>query len=988
MPSIACSPRAGFVFPPFRRSALLWLGVIILMNPIFPYESGAGGAAEAQPLASRIEARRGDLELEYGFGGGVLLSAHGIQMIRGSSLHIVKPGWTGHIYGIEDNPRMFHDAIVEKSETATTITLRLDPAGEPDPQVVGEQTITLGEDNSIRFRLAFRLMREEPAEIEWGVAQIASAPLLGAPCRGEDARGAFEGVIPVTCASAEIEKSAVARGLRRLEIETRLGPVVIEANEAANLLFFDYRKNRWAQEDKPIFWLGHFEGALEPGREYLLEATLRFPPRLAPVSETAGPVVCAVSSEKISRALLPSQKPRPLIPTPKLYRATPDRMALGAKTRIYTGEAPAPEIERALAFFLRDLKELYEVEPLVLRENAPARPPKGSILLGAGAGEPQAAAFCDAAGLEPPASDEGYRLRVTRECAAVAAPNPRALFYGLTTLAQRIEVDEKGVALRGAEIADYPTLAFRGIHCHSSKPAPEEIIRATRELMGRFKINTLVFECSYMIWDGHPEIAHSDFGMAKEDGRRILQAARENFLEVIPLVQSLGHCEWIFTNGQNLDIAEDPETPYAYCPTNPRSYEFIFSVYQEALDLFQPRVFHIGHDEVSMTGRFPYRSLPAGKSAAELLIEDTLKLHAWFKERNVRVMLWGDMFLAPGESPDATHAPSREESAARRAALPRDAFIADWHYEPQPPESFRSLRIWREEGFDVVGASWFNPLNIRNLSQAAAGAGANGLLQTTWAGYNFQINDNEAAWYQYMMYIYAAHCAWSGDTTPYDQLPWNVRDVFLDTWFARKPLLHPRAGFQIDLSGVANRSLTDGGGGGGGWLGFGPALDLADFPAGQMRFGATAFRIGQNARGDRALLLAGALNPPGRFPELVELRLHRARKAAEIHFLAATAFPGRERAKAGSVALVYDDGSVASLDLLYGVNIFGWTENRVGRDARIAWSAVSESGERRYLWNLAWANPHPEKKITALRLSSTRTEAAPVFFAITGIEGE
>jgi DNA-binding response OmpR family regulator len=51
-------------------------------------------------------------------------------------------------------------------------------------------------------------------------------------------------------------------------------------------------------------------------------------------------------------------------------------------------------------------------------------------------------------------------------------------------------------------------------------------------------------------------------------------------------VNSLGHCDWMFTNGANLDVATDPVKRYQYDPENPRSYEILFPVMQEALDLF------------------------------------------------------------------------------------------------------------------------------------------------------------------------------------------------------------------------------------------------------------------------------------------------------------------------------------------------------------------------------------------------------------------
>ncbi len=88
-------------------------------------------------------------------------------------------------------------------------------------------------------------------------------------------------------------------------------------------------------------------------------------------------------------------------------------------------------------------------------------------------------------------------------------------------------------------------------------------------------MNTLIWECEYLKWDSHPEIHHSTYGMDKSDALQVIDAARDRFIEIIPLVQSLGHCEWIFANGQHLDRAEDPASAPAYCPTNPDTYTFI-----------------------------------------------------------------------------------------------------------------------------------------------------------------------------------------------------------------------------------------------------------------------------------------------------------------------------------------------------------------------------------------------------------------------------
>ena len=213
--------------------------------------------------------------------------------------------------------------------------------------------------------------------------------------------------------------------------------------------------------------------------------------------------------------------------------------------------------------------------------------------------------YCKAAGLELPENEEGYCLLVDENKVAISAHNEAGLFYGITTLVQLIKVKNGNLYFKGAQVVDYPTLKFRGIHCLSGRDAGDQIAKTIRNLIARFKLNALVFECEYMEWDNAPEVKHPTYSMSKADAKKVVDEANKYPLELIPLIQSLGHSEWIFTNGQNLDIAEDPETPYAYNPTNPATYDFIFKIYQEALDFFNPKTFHIGHDEVTMARTFP-----------------------------------------------------------------------------------------------------------------------------------------------------------------------------------------------------------------------------------------------------------------------------------------------------------------------------------------------------------------------------------------------
>jgi len=316
--------------------------------------------------------------------------------------------------------------------------------------------------------------------------------------------------------------------------------------------------------------------------------------------------------------------------------------------------------------------------------------------------------------------------------------------------------------------------------------------------------------------------------------------------------------------------------------------------------------------------------------------------------------------------------------------LPKDVIIADWHYAAKEPQAYKSEKLWTDEGFETVGAGWFNPNNIRNLAKACALAGAKGYLQTTWAGFNFKIDGNEHAWYQYWVYILAAEHAWSGENTPEEELPFQAEEVFLDLWSERKPRNNKQSEFFVDLSPLANRHLADDSQRTG-WLGFGADFDFSSFPAGEPLRAQTTFLVTQSDQEQAAILLSGKLNPEGHFPDSVKMEI-RPRRASALHFLMNTAFSTRDGREVGEIAVEYTDGTCSRMKLLYGKNIFSLTDRRIGIDTRVAWEGQTKSGQTVRAWDVLWRNPTPEKKIASIAFRSAGTEATPILMAVTGTQ--
>lgn len=376
------------------------------------------------------------------------------------------------------------------------------------------------------------------------------------------------------------------------------------------------------------------------------------------------------------------------------------------------------------------------------------------------------------------ASDpEGYRLTADTNGVVILAATMQGAFYGLQTLAQLWQESPSGRSCPVLEIEDWPAMRFRGVHWFPSASGVPMHQRLITNVFGALKFNRSVIQCEAARWDKHPEITALN-AISKPDLRKLVETCRQCYLEPIPLLNVPGHAEWIFRNGSNLDFAEDPKTPYAYCVNNPKSFEFMQDVLHECLPIFESKVCHIGHDEVTMLGRFPNPECPLCKGATTtaLVVKHANHLSEWLSQQGVESMIWGDMLLGPGEATDATHAKTLEDARQRRAGIDKKTIIVDWHYAAAADA--RSIKLLRAEGFRVVAASFYAPENIFTLSQAAQAAGAEGFLQTTWMGYFPDERAMRSELQQFTAFVLAAEYAWSGRKESPAQLGYDPQEVF------------------------------------------------------------------------------------------------------------------------------------------------------------------------------------------------------------------
>lgn len=567
--------------------------------------------------------------------------------------------------------------------------------------------------------------------------------------------------------------------------------------------------------------------------------------------------------------------------------------------------------------------------------------------------------------------EEAYWLLVRPQGVRLVGASAQGAFWGLQTLAQLLflgPLEEAG--LRGVEIRDWPSLAFRGLHLLADKTGATWHPVLIERVLAPLKMNAIVLEVGDTRWAFRPEIA-PDWAIEPEELRRIAEIAREHFIEVIPLLPTLGHCHWMFRTPHLLDLAEDPEQPYAYRVGDERTYAFIESILEEVLALFRPRYVHLGHDEFTHRGRFPYRSAAQGLSVAEWFRRDIERLYGFLKGRGVRMMLWADMLLRPGEANDAAHGGPPANTASVRSSLPRDIVLCDWHYRPAP--TYPSVGLLSREGFQVLGCAWFEPLNVEAMARSVAEAGAWGLLQTTWTGYGLNHRALYHHYHQLQAYVLAAEYAWSVGQPPLPLLPYDPGDLLAQCLQEEWLRPHRRSGVCVDLAPLCNVRLQ-----GGPFEAQG--VGLRGVPTGEVRLGRWLFHIAEHPQEDvpQGILLGNSFIAKG-YPREVTLPI--ARPAAGVVLLGASLW-GTELARSvGEVVAEFADGGSQRLPLTYGYNWAAWNDPCATPQAVPVWRQEQGGASatlRAVIWD--WEKARP---LLRLRFRTTSPDASPLLLGCT-----
>jgi hypothetical protein len=413
-------------------------------------------------------------------------------------------------------------------------------------------------------------------------------------------------------------------------------------------------------------------------------------------------------------------------------------------------------------------------------------------------------------------------------------------------------------------------------------------------------------------------------------------------------------------NIEKEDKKPDEFYPHCYCPLHDKSYEIIFDLIDEIVEVVKPaRYVHMGHDEVYVIG---VCERCRNRDPAELFALHVNRVYAHLKKKALGMMIWSDML----------HPVTTYLTPPAVDLIPKDIVLLDfiWYFHMDKDIEDHLL----ERGFKVIMGNMYSSHYPRYETRRSK-KGIIGAEVSTWAHADESTFARLGKLYDF---IYSANMMWSA---AYRE---NLRFTYDDIIAAMLPRIRSRLHGELFPSQAARRTFT-------------PLKVGAARAARRRAFHGVPFRLG------KGVTVEGLAVRDRRHPS--EVRIAVGRKFDSLIFLHATSTNAEltrsDRMPLGAYFIEYAGGRKIKVPIDYGVTIAAitrrhaqpMTHNMYRHAGYIATYLAdpfvqekADDGREITVYGYEWINPRRDTAIKAVWLAAEgTTDAAVTLFGVTGV---
>lgn len=441
-----------------------------------------------------------------------------------------------------------------------------------------------------------------------------------------------------------------------------------------------------------------------------------------------------------------------VLPYPQEVKVTGDSFIIGGPLTIVLNKNHSPADVFAAEELIRDLREQWGI----------------TATTGTSKNTPSIVFIRDKANAK--LNKQSYQIITGKDKVIIRANGEEGLFYGTRTLLQLIQKKDNHYQIPGLQIVDWPAINIRAVH-YDTKHHQDKMsyVKSFIKELADYKINMLVWEWEdKFAYPSHPEIG-APGAFTPEEIRGLTAYAKNYHIQIVPLVQGLGHASFILKWPQFAHLREIPASNFEFCPLKDSSYLLLFDLWKDAIDATPGSEYiHIGSDETYELGQCEQcKKMAAEISKKGLYHLFTDKAAKFILSKKRKPMVWetpmgwemnnNNKAIKPNKGLVLTEDDTRRDSMIENGRRARQLGYEVFFYDPNPGiEPLFLPYFYRDETDTDNSGSLEESYNV--LKKAAQSGVYHGMIRTSWddAGLHNQM------WM--LSFITSAALSWNGNS--------------------------------------------------------------------------------------------------------------------------------------------------------------------------------------------------------------------------------
>ncbi|MFX0009950.1 MAG: family 20 glycosylhydrolase, partial [Candidatus Hermodarchaeota archaeon] len=347
------------------------------------------------------------------------------------------------------------------------------------------------------------------------------------------------------------------------------------------------------------------------------------------------------------------------------------------------------------------------------------------------------------------AIEQGYILITDGSRVYLKGESLHGIFYGIQTLIQLINSNPSGGLFPSIAIVDFPLLEIRGVSDDISRGQAATIdnLKKFIQVLSHFKINHyyLVYMQDMFRFENYPEIGKGRGGYSKEEIEDLFKFAKDNFVELIPIFQTIGHWENILCQENFWQYGEFPGSNSLNI-ANEEIYLILDNMIKELSEVFKSEYFHIAADESWDVGKVNSKEYIEEFGIEKAYLKHYKKIHDIVKKYGYsKIIIYHDILCKYDEV---------------LKDLPKDIIIMYWKYDTKEKhpllEKIKEFHLPFIVSPSIMDYNRVFPSliraeqNITNLIKDGYKNGAIGEITSSWGDYyNKEIRENRIYGFTY-----------------------------------------------------------------------------------------------------------------------------------------------------------------------------------------------------------------------------------------------